>query len=109
MKSSPGQPSWASMRKLTGLLAIVEGIAIDVFFATHSVRLALVEREVERKHTSNTLWCAVGDHPNVCIQMSNAVAAVLPFGIIRRPSTLYFYVDTPSEFVELVGKRWSSP
>lgn len=56
MKSSPGQPSWASMLKMTGLLAIVEGIAIDVFFATHSVRLALVEREVEREGTLNALW-----------------------------------------------------
>ncbi|MFZ4782809.1 MAG: hypothetical protein ACOYLC_10910 [Armatimonadaceae bacterium] len=41
--------------------------------------------------------------------MSKFVYAVLPFGIIRRPSTLFVYIDTPSEFVELVGKRWSSP
>jgi hypothetical protein len=146
-----------------GFLVIVEGIAIDVFVATHSARLAialgivhafmllytvalirassqrpvlvtpdgvlvrisllfcawlpfasiekviLIEREVERKNTPNTLWCAVGDQPNVCIQMSNAVDAVLPLGIIRRPITLYFYIDTPSELIELIGKRQSSP
>ena len=44
------------MLNMTGLLAIVEGIAIVVFFATHSVRLALFEREVEREDTLNALW-----------------------------------------------------
>ena len=44
------------MLNMTVLLVIVEGIAIDVFFATHSVRLALVEREVEREVTLNALW-----------------------------------------------------
>ena len=139
-----------------GFLVIVEGIAIDMFIATKSVRLAiglsivhafmllyavalirassqrpvlvtpdgilvrisllfcawlpsasiekvtLIEREVERKNTPNTLWCAIGDQPNICIQMSKAVDAVLPLGIIRRPTMLYFYVDTPSEFVVAV-------
>ena len=55
-KAQLDSPSWASMLNMTGLLAIVEGIAIDVFFATHSVRLALVEREVEREDTLNALW-----------------------------------------------------
>ena len=140
-----------------GFLVIVEGIAIDMFIATKSVRVAiglsivhafmllyavalirassqrpvlvtpsgilirisllfcawlpfasiqtvtLIEREVERKNTPNTLWCAIGDQPNICIQMSNTVDAVLPLGIIRRPTTLYLYVDTPSEFVVAVG------
>jgi len=146
-----------------GFLVIVEGIAIDMFVATHSARLAialgvihalmllyavalirassqrpvlvspdgilvrisllfcawlpfasiekvtLIEREVERKNTPNTLWCAVGDQPNVCLQMSNAVDALLPLGIIRRPITLYLYIDTPSELIELIGNRQSSP
>ena len=146
-----------------GFLVIVEGIAIDVFIATKSVRLAiglsivhafmllyavalirassqrpvlvtpdgilvrisllfcawlpsasiekvtLIEREVERENTPTTLWCAIGDQPNICIQMSKAVDAVLPLGIIRRPTMLYFYIDTPSEFIELIRKRHSTP
>jgi hypothetical protein len=139
-----------------GFLVIVEGIAIDMFVATKSVRLAiglgivhffmllyavalirassqrpvqvtpdgilvrisllfcawlpfasiekvtLIEREVERKNTPNTLWCAVGDQPNVCIQMSKCVDALLPLGILRRPTRLYIYVDTPTVFVVAV-------
>jgi hypothetical protein len=79
------------------------------FVATHSARPALVEREVEREDTTNTLWCSVGDEPNVWIQMSNAVDVLLPIGIIRSPSTLFVSLDTLSESVELAGKRWSSP
>ena len=61
------------------------------------------------ENTPDTLRCAVGDQPNVCIQMSKGIDAVLPFGIMRRPSTLYVYIDTPAEFVDLVGKRQATP
>ena len=72
-----------------------------------SVRV--LDKEVERINAPNVLWCALGDQPNVMIELTDARAAVLPFGIIRRPSTLYVYIDTPAEFVELVGKRQSTP
>jgi hypothetical protein len=72
-----------------------------------SVRV--LDKEVERKNAPNVLWCALGDQPNVMIELTDARAAVLPFGIIRRPSILYVYIDTPAEFVELVGKRQATP
>lgn len=72
-----------------------------------SVRV--LDKEVERINAPNVLWCSLGDQPNVMIELTDARAAVLPFGIIRRPSTLYVYIDTPAEFVELVGKRQSTP
>ena len=68
-----------------------------------SVRV--LDKEVERINAPNVLWCALGDQPNVMIELTDAQAAVLPFGIIRRPSTLYVYIDTPAEFVDLLGKR----
>ena len=72
-----------------------------------SVRV--LDKEVERINAPNVLWCAFGDQPNVMIELTDALAAVLPFGIIRRPSTLYVYIDTPPEFVELVRKRQATP
>ena len=72
-----------------------------------SVRV--LDKEVERINAPNVLWCSLGDQPNVMIELTDAQAAVLPFGIIRRPRTLYVYIDMPAEFVELVGKRQSTP
>ena len=72
-----------------------------------SVRV--LDKEVERINAPNVLWCALGDQPNVMIDLTDAQAAVLPFGIVRRPSTLYVYVDTPAEFVEIFGKRQATP
>ena len=68
-----------------------------------SVRV--LDKEVERINAPNVLWCSLGDQPNVMIELTDPQAAVLPFGIIRRPSTLYVYIDTPAEFVDLLGKR----
>lgn len=75
----------------------------------HSYRASIIGCSFTPENTPTTKGGAVGDQPNVCIQMSKGIDAVLPFGIIRRPSTLYVYIDTPAEFVELVGKRQSTP
>ena len=72
-----------------------------------SVRV--LDKEVERINAPPVLWCALGDQPNVMIELTDAQAAVLPFGIIRRPNTLYVYIDMPAEFVELIRKRQATP
>ena len=72
-----------------------------------SVRV--LDKEVERINAPTVLWCSLGDQPNVMIELTDAQAAVLPFGIIRRPNTLYVYIDMPAEFVELIRKRQATP
>lgn len=71
--------------------------------------MRVLDKEVERINAPNVLWCALGDQPNVMIELTDARAAVLPFGIIRRPNTLYVYIDMPAEFVELIRKRQATP
>lgn len=61
-----------------------------------SVRV--LDKEVERVNAPNVLWCALGDQPNVMIELINPQEAVLPFGIIRRADCLYLYLDSPAEF-----------
>jgi len=61
-----------------------------------SVRV--LDKEVERINAPNVLWCALGDQPNVLIELTDAQAAVLPFGIIRRTNCLYLHLDSPAEF-----------
>ena len=66
-----------------------------------SVRV--LDKEVERVTASDVLWCALGDPPNVMIELTDPQETVLPFGIIQRPTWLYFYLDAPGEFVRDVN------
>ncbi|MFM7186209.1 MAG: hypothetical protein ACKO14_00175 [Armatimonadota bacterium] len=66
-----------------------------------SVRV--LDKEMERVNASDVLWCALGDPPNVMIELTDPQETVLPFGIIRRPTRLYFYLDAPGEFVRDVN------
>lgn len=61
-----------------------------------SVRV--LDKEVERISAPHVLWCALGDQPNVMIELTDAQVAVLPFGIMRRANCLYLYLDSPAEF-----------
>ena len=62
-----------------------------------SVRV--LDKEVERINAPNVLWCALGDQPNVLIELTDAQAAVLPFGILQTVNCLYLYLDSPAEFL----------
>lgn len=62
-----------------------------------------LDKEVDRVTSSDVLWCALGDQPNVLIELNSPQNAVLPFGIIRRPKQLFLYIDSPAEFVCAVG------
>jgi len=66
-----------------------------------SVRV--LDKEIERVNASDVLWCALGDPPNVMIDLTDPQETVLPFGIIRRPTWLHFYLDAPGEFVRDVN------
>jgi hypothetical protein len=63
-----------------------------------SVRI--LDKEVERINAPNVLWCALGDQPNVMIELTDAPVAVLPFGILRSANCLYLYLDSPAEFLD---------
>jgi len=66
--------------------------------------LSGLEKEIERLNSPQVLWCALGDQPNVVIWLAKAEDAVLPFGLARRPTTLYLYVDQPTELVNDVSR-----
>lgn len=66
-----------------------------------SVRV--LDKEVERISAPHVLWCALGDQPNVMIELTNPQKAVLPFGIVRRANCLYLYLDSPAEFLNEAG------
>ena len=61
-----------------------------------SVRV--LDKEVERVNAPNVLWCALGDQPNVMIELTDPQVAVLPFGILQTANCLYLYLDSPAEF-----------
>ena len=69
--------------------------------ALKSVRV--LDTEVERLNAPDVIWCALGDQPNVMIELTDSQVAVLPFGIIRRPKRFYLYLDSPAEFLNEVG------
>ena len=66
--------------------------------------LSGLEKEIERVNSPHVLWCALGDQPNVVIELSKAEEAVLPFGLVRRPNRLYVYVDQPTVLVNDVSR-----
>lgn len=58
----------------------------------------VLDKEVERTNAPDVLWCALGDQPNVLLELSAPQVAMLPFGIIRKPKRLYLYLDSPADF-----------
>lgn len=70
--------------------------------------VAYIDHEVDRQAKPKALWCALGDQPNVCILLSKAEVAILPFGLSRLPSEVYLYLDKPLEFVKAVETLQSS-
>lgn len=64
--------------------------------------VCVLDKEVARTNASNVLWCALGDQPNIVIELTDPQSAILPFGIMRRVSCLYLYLDLAAEFVNAV-------
>lgn len=65
--------------------------------------MRVLDKEVERLNAPDVLWCALGDQPNVLIELNAPQVTVLPFGITRRPTRFYLYLDSPTAFVNGVG------
>ena len=95
----------ASKQRLT--LVSCDGILLRIsliyccWIPRHTIKsVSVLDKEVERDSASDVLWCALGDQPNVFIQLTEPVTAVLPFGIIRSPKCLYVYLDSPADFAK---------
>ena len=66
--------------------------------------ITLLEKEIERINAPSVLWCALGDQPNVAIELAQKEVAILPFGMIKLPTSIYIFVDKPSALVDALSQ-----